>query len=222
MKMTVSGLILLALGAGMAAAEQPDGPSFNCARAATAAEKLICDAPGLGWYDRQLARSWKIALKAAGEKGAAALKASQAAFLKARDACTARDDEAYSCIADAYIERIIALAASVGDARFGIAIYSDETGSVDLMRYPDDTAALSIQTIGGNAHTCAFETDSARIDKAGVIHWSEKPDPMYEEACTITGSASTNGLTITADGDGCTYFCGMRASLSGTFPVKHD
>lgn len=220
MKRLVSGLVFLTLGMGTALAEEASGPSFDCAKARTAVEKAICDAPLLGWYDRQLGRSWKIALKAAGDKGAPALRASQTAFLKARNACGGGDDS-YDCIAEAYSKRLAALAKGVGDAEFGFAVYADETGSVDVMRYPGGTAALNILTIGANDHTCGFETDDAVVDGSGVIHWSEKPDPMYEEACTITGSPSRNALTIDAEGDGCQYYCGMRAQLSGTFPVKH-
>ena len=40
--------------------DEPYGPSFDCAKAQTSGEKTVCDAPGLGWYDRQLAKAYAI------------------------------------------------------------------------------------------------------------------------------------------------------------------
>ncbi len=215
----VSAAICSLLLAASALAEEATGPSFDCARASTEAETAICESPSLGWYDRQLARAWKIALKAAGKAGESSLKASQAAFLKDRDACV-KSDNVYGCMSDAYLGRIGELAGAGSDGKFWAASFAGETGGADVVRYPDGKVALSISTIGGGDHTCAFETENAAIDARDVIHWSEKPDEMYDDACTITGSLSRTALTITAEGGACTYYCGVRAELSGTFPRR--
>lgn len=210
-----------ALAVMPAAAEDAYGPSFDCAKAATATEKAICDAPLLGWYDRQLAKTWGLVKKATPKAGEAALQESQAAFLKSRDACLKTED-LYTCMMDLYTARIRVLADGVDDMPLFIDSYGAENGSVDIVRYPDNSAAMTISTIGGNDHTCGFETDTAKTGKGGAITWSEKPDEMYAEACTIVATPSADGgtLEVAAAGDACTYYCGMRAELSGTFTRK--
>jgi len=218
----LTGVIFGAVLAAMpAAAEEAYGPSFDCGKAATAAEKAICDAPLLGWYDRQLAKAWGLVKTATPAAGEAALKDSQTAFLKAREACVKTQD-LYTCLSDLYIARIRTLADGVDDMPLSADSYAAENGGVDIVRYPDNTAAMTISTIGGNDHTCGFETDEARSGQGSIVTWSEKPDEMYAEACTITATPSADGQTleVTATGDACTYYCGMRAELSGTFARK--
>ncbi len=216
-----AGMILWSAGLILSSpANADDGaPSFSCARAATPAEHAICDTPGLGWYDRQLAKSWAVTLARVGKAGEAALKADQKAFLKTRDACV-RSDDVYNCMTEAYLGRIRQLTEHFDDLPFAVGTYAGETGRVDLVRYPDRSVALTIMTVGGGDHTCTFETDTAKADPKGAIHWSEKPDPSYREACTITGTTRGGTLTIAAEGDGCTWYCGMRAELSGSFTAR--
>jgi uncharacterized protein len=219
MKPFLAAVLLTLVAATPARAEEADGPSFDCARASTAAEHAICDTPGLGWYDRQLAKGWKIVLKATGKPGEADLRASQAKFLKTRDACV-KSDDSYNCFVDAYLNRLKDLARSIDDLEFDVASYAADNGGVDLVRYPDRSVSLNISTVGGNDHTCTFDTDTARMDAKGVIRWSYKPDANYQEACTIKGTLRAGAIEIDASGEGCTYYCGARAELSGTFTLK--
>ncbi|MCG6941774.1 MAG: DUF3298 domain-containing protein [Thiohalocapsa sp.] len=89
----------LALGGVMQAA----AASFDCAKAATAVEKLICGEWLLGRLDERMAELYERAQKApdADDK---ALLAAQRAWLETRDACT---DTA--CLEQAYRARIAAL-----------------------------------------------------------------------------------------------------------------
>ncbi|MFT3810726.1 MAG: lysozyme inhibitor LprI family protein [Micropepsaceae bacterium] len=218
----LAGVMLSAALAVMpAAAEEAYGPSFDCDKARTAIEKAICDAPLLGWYDRQLAKTWGLVKKATPKAGEAALQESQAAFLKSRDACL-KTDNLYDCMAVLYIARIRTLADGVDDMPLFVDSYAAENGGVDIVRYPDNSAAMTISTIGGGDHTCGFETDEAKTGKGSAVTWSEKPDDMYAAACTITAtpSADEGTLVVTAVGNACTYYCGVRAELSGTFSRK--
>lgn len=204
--------VCLTVFAAPVAAEEPDGPSFDCAKAASRAEKAICESPFLGWHDRQLARAYREALKLAGATGADAVKAGQKAFLKTRDAC--KDDD---CIERAYIARLEDLAAGSGDAAFTAAGYAEENGTVIAVTYPDGSAALSIFTIGGNDHTCGFQVSDA-AQEAGAIVWNKNPDAsIYQESCRVTATPRGADISVLAEGESCTYFCGMRASLDGQF-----
>lgn len=200
-----------------ALAAEPEGPSFDCAKASSRAEKTICDVPELAWQDRQMGKAYKVALAAVGKSGEADLKAGQKAFLKKRDACPAGDG-IYQCISSAYDSRLAKLAEIVDAADFDAARFTGETGSLALVRYPDARVALSILTFGGGDHTCSFETDSAKVSRSGVVTWSANPDPeLYGGKCTLTLTPAGTGLILVSDGEACQYYCGMRATLDGTF-----
>lgn len=75
--------------------------SFDCTKAATAVEKLICASPRLAALDAELAETYAAARKRGGE----ALRGEQRTWLKeTRDAC--EDD---GCLEAAYLLRIAAL-----------------------------------------------------------------------------------------------------------------
>ncbi len=214
MKSFAAAVLLAACFALPATADdEPIGPSFDCAKATTTGEKTVCDAPGLGWYDRQLAKAYGIARKAAGPRGEEAVKASQKRFIEIRDTC--RGEDPYGCVLKAYQERLTELSKIAGAASFDYGDYDSENGSLSLARYADNSAAVSISTVGGGDHTCAFETDRAKSDAAGKISYAAKYEGM-EESCEITGTPKGDSLTIEASG-GCSYWCGMRAQLDGTY-----
>jgi uncharacterized protein len=197
-------------------------PSFDCTKASTAAEKVICDAPELYWYDRQMAKAYAIARKT-GKDG---LIESQRAFLKERDAC-APGKNAYDCIVGAYERRIEALAQQSGLPDFYAGSYAGDFGEMSVVRYPDGKAAFTVSTVGGGDHTCGFDTEDGIAKQSGVITWSANPDAeIYKEDCTLTltpsRSKNSSGITLQSQGEACQYYCGVRASLNGEFTrVKH-
>lgn len=209
-------ILCAGLLAGAAAAQDDEeeyGPSFDCAKASTPGEKIVCESPGLGWYDRQLAKGYALAKTAVGKAGEAELKESQQTFISIRDTC--RGEDPYGCVVQAYMERLNQLAAIAGKAGFGYGDYSSNDGSVSLAIYPDKAAALTISTVGGGDHTCAFETDRAQQGKGGTITYSAAYEGM-PEACKIEATPSGNAITVTAT-VGCSYWCGARAVLDGTY-----
>ena len=200
-------LFAFAVAAFLAAMPASAGPSFNCAKAQSAAEKTICDVPDLQWADRQMARLYKLALS---QKPALRrpIKAGQRTFLATRDAC--RDDS--DCIERTYRARFTELSRYV-NVYAAFAEYQPERmgGSMWVVRFGYD-AALRIMTVGGGDHTCTFDTDSAPQGGKGVIRYAEK-------------GANTCRITIAPDGDdvmvvqtkNCSYYCGMRAALDGRY-----
>lgn len=202
---------------GMAASQdEPTGPSFDCAKAATASEQAVCDSMLLTWFDRQMGKAYGLVRQILGPDRAASLKTGQTAFLKTRDACmTTADGEA--CMARAYGQRFAELATLIGSNTLEAGLFEAENGSLWTARFPDGRAAINLSTVGANTHTCTFETDSAEARDDGSLAYARKPDPSYEEACKLTVTASGDSRTVTAEGDGCTYFCGMRATMDGTY-----
>ncbi len=103
--------LLGALGVALATpAQAQDGPAFDCARAATAAEEFICGDGGLSRLDRLVAERFAAALDAARglDAGAAVaedgLRADQRGWIKGRDECWKADDPR-SCVEQSYLRR---------------------------------------------------------------------------------------------------------------------
>jgi uncharacterized protein YecT (DUF1311 family) len=80
------------------------GPAFDCEKASTAVEKLICTTPALAQSDMELAGFYKKNLLASTASAGAvtpdALKLSQRAFLAVRNRC-----ETVDCLSEAYRKR---------------------------------------------------------------------------------------------------------------------
>lgn len=87
-----------------------DGPSFDCAKAESSVEKLICADPGLARLDRTVSERYAEARKAAQGLGAGAdeasntLRALQRGWVKGRDDCWKATDQR-ACVEDAYLRR---------------------------------------------------------------------------------------------------------------------
>lgn len=76
-------------------------PSFDCARARTRGEVLVCGDPGLAALDRQMATQFNAALSDADSRQRALLNRTRGRFLSFRDRCG--DSE---CVAETYRARM--------------------------------------------------------------------------------------------------------------------
>ena len=214
-----AGAAILLLAAGPARAQEGQ-PSFDCAKASTAVETQICDSPDLAWYDRQMARTYALARDDADVAGAAVLKAIQTAFLKSRNAC--KGPAIYECVSAIYAARLDEIAGDAEIEGLTAGAYTSDAGLLALVTYPDGKAAISLSTIGGGDHTCTFETDTAKATAGGGAFFNQKPDPSYEQACKLTVTPGGTTMSVATEGDGCTYYCGMRATLDGNFTRKKN
>jgi uncharacterized protein YjbI with pentapeptide repeats len=167
-------------------AGQAATPSFDCARAATAIERVICapDEGRLRALDRQVA-----ALYAQAGPGAAA---GQAAWLRARDRCPV--DEPW-CVQAAYEQRRGALIARLGPpawvrpgaaalfaapsiglddafragplyARLLAVIIGDSASNAIVRVRRDGTIDTSGSAYGANGHSCSLGGERLRLDPA--------------------------------------------------------
>jgi uncharacterized protein len=107
--LTALGLLV----ATMASAQ----PSFDCSKASSDAEMLICSDPDLGEMDQRLSARYAAAMAAAealdaGQEAAVQeLRATQRGWIKGRDECWKADD-LRACVAGAYQTREAELVAS--------------------------------------------------------------------------------------------------------------
>ena len=85
-------------------------PSFDCQKASSSAEELICADDKLASLDRRLAKKFSAALEAAksmdagSEAAVKELRAFQRGWIKGRDDCWKADD-LKACVTDAYLQR---------------------------------------------------------------------------------------------------------------------
>ena len=94
--------VLLSLAAWSALATAADGPSFDCAKAATWVELRICDSADLSSLDRKMAKSYRSALRFATEAEARKIKRDGVAWrTQVRDKCLTT-----TCLLDAYEIRL--------------------------------------------------------------------------------------------------------------------
>ncbi|MGI3169916.1 lysozyme inhibitor LprI family protein [Pseudooceanicola sp. C21-150M6] len=86
------------------------GPAFDCAKAGSSAEKLVCDDPALAALDRRLAERFGEALTVAKGLDAGAkeaedlLRATQRGWIKGRDECW-KEPDLRSCVHTEYLRR---------------------------------------------------------------------------------------------------------------------
>jgi uncharacterized protein len=98
------GLIVVTLAAGFGASETL-AQSYNCGRASTPDEVLICQEPGLSRLDEELADLYFAARNGLRGRARSEIEREQSAWLRARMRC-GRD---YVCIDDLYRDRIAEL-----------------------------------------------------------------------------------------------------------------
>jgi len=92
----------------------PRGPSFDCAKAVSVVENLICKDPTLANADSDLASAYKKALLSDASSSQAAvdsLRSSERVFVAQRNQCTTAE-----CVAQAYRERLTQLTQSDSNA----------------------------------------------------------------------------------------------------------
>src|SRR5262249_17374454 len=153
-------LMRIRLGAGAllltALAVSAPGAGFDCAKAHTRAEKLICATPELSKDDERLAVSYKNALAAAEKLPVAdrnALKQEQVAWIKVR---VANCPDA-GCLQSAYQSRIAALdyytahaARAAADPADPTGTYSSDHGSLQVLRLEDGKVKVALMLSFGD------------------------------------------------------------------------
>ena len=123
---TIVGMIALAVGAAafpaLAQGAAAPSPSFDCARASTAVEHMICGDPELAALDRGIAIFY-----ASGRRNARPGRAvrEQAEWLTTRDGCDTR-----ACLRQAMTERLWELSETVGR---DLPAYQDEDADAELV-----------------------------------------------------------------------------------------
>jgi uncharacterized protein YecT (DUF1311 family) len=88
-------------------AGQAQAASFDCAKASTKVEKLICADAGLSKLDEELAQAYRDGARRTAEPDR--YKREQRTWLKQRESCLADETQAPACLKSKYTQRIQAL-----------------------------------------------------------------------------------------------------------------
>lgn len=202
-------------------------PSFACAQAGNAAERTLCDSEQLCGLDRMVAAAYSTARGAPGAD-AAAVKASQIAWLTERNAC----GQDRGCLNLSMRARVAALVAGGSPPafepgtylRFGhapavpaalsdvaprlVPLLSNSADELHVTSKASGTIHVQGEAIGGNAHLCSVDDEYGFDPATGHNTTVGYDDPDWD------------GGTLTLVGghllfEGGRALCGVRASLDG-------
>jgi uncharacterized protein len=154
----------------------PSGPSFDCTRADSGAEEMVCGDAQLAALDRQLAGEYQAAL-ARGSADIATLQALQNGWLSGRDDCWKADD-VRRCVLESYQIRIVELKSAdpavttpptvtyqcPGDKPFTAHFYNEFDPKAATLTWGSDTAIVFAEQSGSGA----------RYGRDGVEFWEHQ------------------------------------------------
>lgn len=219
---------------GIACSASVFAASFDCTKAATAVEKMICSDNELSALDSKLADTYRNGLRTA--QRPEPIKDDQKAWLRmTRNRCSTVD-----CLQNAYKQRLQILTditktapqsvperilgdykktvpvCLVADNAQGYTCEGTAENRISLKPSSTFAVAVEISLIFFNAHTCEFSADGLWNGKTLVATSREFAD---DKPCIVTLSFSGNAVTSKAT-DGCQTYCGARGTLDGITLTK--
>lgn len=149
--------VLACLALSPAAALAQDGPAFDCAKAESSAEKLICGDAELAALDRRLANRFAAAVAVAealdvgAEETTNTLRAMQRGWISGRDECW-KDPDLWVCVKTQYLQREAELVAEF------------------LLEAPSETLDLSCDPRALTVEVFATELPGLRVEEADNVY----------------------------------------------------
>ena len=179
--------------------------TFDCDKASTSVEKVICSDTRLTNLDDQLGRQYKDVLAASSNGGA--LKAEQKAWLSSRNQCKDSD-----CIMKAYDDRIRVLYAMSAPAKSG-----DVTGTYKMKNRGAAGVVLVQQTANGRIKfyvNATYRMNTGELSGEVPLTGSVGNYVDKELDCTLSFNFVPDSLVLNQDGS-----CGMglNVSAAGTY-----
>ncbi len=140
-----------------------DGPSFDCAKASSSAEKAICADPDLAALDRKLHDVFTEALAKAKGGMAQVLKTEQRGWIKGRDECWKAKGGETACLRVEHRVRITELQArwSLVPARGPVAYVCQGNPSNEVVATWFESELRSVRVERGDRTVIAYLVDDA-------------------------------------------------------------
>lgn len=151
-------------------------PSFDCAKAASEAEKLVCGDAELAALDRQLAERYAQS----GKKDPAI----ERGWIKGRDECW-KEDDPRTCVLDAYRTRLVELAINAPGMVVPKAVEyrcSDNRNPFTMVFYNDIDPRAAVMT-WGNDQAIVFPqpaASGAKYGRSGIEYWEHQGEASVD------------------------------------------
>lgn len=203
-------------------------PGFNCARAATEAEKLICQRPELAALDREIATAFAQALRRVDAKTGAALRKDQGIFVNVRNVL-ARPD--YKFDTDPVSQRLRAMMADRRD--FLRSVRKPSSRALLAGQWRRYSARLFLKALPPRN----FEISGSGVDPLAA-RWTCELEGIagHRNNLLVMDERATNGsqLSFVRDGDmlkvteqltkktSVTPYCGHNGSVEGHYFYTGD
>jgi uncharacterized protein len=192
------------------------GASFNCGKAGTAVEKIVCADKYLSQLDEELAAAYGIALKQ--KDSAEFIKQKQQWWIRERDGC-----EGSECLRFLYEKRISELSASysIYGQYFNYKLICEVSsrncnttsdslkiskGEIDHLTHIQ-RIKVEADFVFANLHSCNFEGEGMLVGDRILVS-------NNDSGCNIALVYSHDEIhTVVLTPDQCKAHCGMRGSL---------
>lgn len=177
--------------------------SFDCRRAASPAERMVCADPLLATYDRGVAAAYRAALAAR----YAHARDGQRAWLRERDRCGD-----LVCLRRSYAERLQSLFEGVPER--GALVRPDRTGWLTMLPLGSGDYAFHINAFHQGLMPSAVNTG----DATGVVRTRGGAGTYLDDVCAIAFEAIVRGRGWRVDvNDDVACGAGHNVRLGGRF-----
>lgn len=199
--------------------------SFDCAKASTILEKLICSDKELNALDDALGKAYWNTLDKATDRDA--LKSDQRAWLRSTLRPCGTDK---ACLMPAYKKRIAALAEWQEAVSFDIELYGtytqqhpvvsggaahDVKDCLTIKPEQGNRVRFSLHIEGDNIHTCALEGVALANDTNLEFRRTAQLNLDAPDNCVLRFIITGNSITLEdADGNCRAAYCGVRAGFN--------
>ncbi len=187
------------------------GPSFDCRRASSQAEKTICASPALASLDRQIAARYAVLLKQMDKPSADKLRADQKWFISSRDG--AYLDRKFDDLGLALRSRLAFLNAIRPQATAGlVGKWRNLSGEIAISRSASGALtfeANAAEPTGGYWVCQATGTIASTGTGRWQAHVTDPTDARFD--------IEHRGTSLIVTEPGAVEYCGMNGGLAGGF-----
>ncbi len=197
-------------------ASAQEAPSFDCGKAKTHVEKVLCSGgnSGMGWIDQTMANLYK-GIRKVPDTDLAALESGQRAWLAKRNQCKGSDEKVMNCLVDSYRARYIELSSSYDKQQY-TGHFSNKKGVLDSVLFPDGSLSVNISTdVGAPSYDSCSVAFIAPLAGTAVHHVFTAEETGTTEQCTV--DLKISGSQSAVNPKGCQSFCGNAASFDGVY-----
>ncbi len=160
------------------------GPSFDCSRASSSSEKMVCSDPALAALDRELEAVYGRRLAATSGAEHDRLQAMQRGWVKGRDECGKAEDT-QRCVREAYQTRLVELQIEGGEVMVPTPVEfvcDDNRQPFTATFYNDIEPRAAVLTLGNDQAIAIAQpaASGSRYGREGVEFWEHQGEATVD------------------------------------------